>query len=173
MTTAPSLAQLGNEYNDFLFSSVGEDPSGLGVSVLSALARQNIDPWQEAATLARLPGAAATQRLAGFIAPLSKTPRDAGEAAKTAARLIGLLPRNTVVSLPSLGAAAMPPTIAGVPIPYWRSLKGKNLLLFVSVLMILLLSLGYLVGNPIKHLEQPAPHHPAPATPASVATPKQ
>jgi len=34
------------------------------VSVLSGLARSDVDPWQEAATLAELPGETATQRLA-------------------------------------------------------------------------------------------------------------
>jgi hypothetical protein len=40
------------------------------LSVLSALARAGVDPWEEAAHLARLPGETATQRLASLIAAL-------------------------------------------------------------------------------------------------------
>jgi hypothetical protein len=38
----------GSEYDDFLFASMGEDRNGLPLSVLSALARLDVDPWEEA-----------------------------------------------------------------------------------------------------------------------------
>ena len=44
------------------------------LSVLSALARLDIDPWQEAANLARLPRETATERLATLIAKLPGEP---------------------------------------------------------------------------------------------------
>src|SRR5271165_2834745 len=43
------------------------DRNGTGLSVLSALARVNVDPWQEAASLARMPRAAAVMRLTGVL----------------------------------------------------------------------------------------------------------
>ena len=46
----------GAEFNDFLFAPIGEDGNGMLVSVLSGLARLDVDPWQEAAKLAQLPG---------------------------------------------------------------------------------------------------------------------
>lgn len=64
------------------------------LSVLSAMARLEVDPWQEAAELAGLPGATAIERLASLIALLpdeSSTHRDPGT---IAARLIALLPRR-------------------------------------------------------------------------------
>jgi hypothetical protein len=41
--------------NGFLFADIGIERSGMPLSVISALARQGFDPWQEAGRLARLP----------------------------------------------------------------------------------------------------------------------
>jgi hypothetical protein len=53
--------------SEFLFAPIGEDRDGMLVSVLSGLARSDVDPWQEAARLAELPEETATQRLASLI----------------------------------------------------------------------------------------------------------
>ncbi|HZL59045.1 MAG TPA: hypothetical protein VFC38_05045 [Stellaceae bacterium] len=81
MTRAVSVSLLGSEFDDFLYAPVGEDGNGMRLSVLSALARLDVDPWQEAAKLARLPGKTAIERLASLIAALPDGPsaqRDAG-----------------------------------------------------------------------------------------------
>lgn len=87
------------------------------LSVLSALARLDIDPWQEAAELAGLPAATATKRLASLIDALPDGPspdeasagRDPGT---IAARLVALLPRRASVDIPPrktlLGTGAAP-----------------------------------------------------------------
>ena len=62
---APTPA-LAREFDDFLFSSIGEDSNGMLLSVVSALARLDVDPWQEAANLAQLPGTTAARRLASL-----------------------------------------------------------------------------------------------------------
>jgi len=50
------------QFEPFLYASVGEDSEGSTVTVLSALARLNLDPWAEAAELAALgPERAATR----------------------------------------------------------------------------------------------------------------
>lgn len=62
------------------------------LSVLSALARLDVDPWQEASALAGLPTEIATKRLASMIAAIPgwlSAPPDPGA---IAARLIALLP---------------------------------------------------------------------------------
>lgn len=64
------------------------------LSVLSALARQDVDPWDEAAKLAQLPGEAATKRLASLIAALPDEPWAHSGAGTIAVRLIALLPRR-------------------------------------------------------------------------------
>jgi hypothetical protein len=37
-----------SEFGAFLFASIGEESNGMALSVISALARLGIDPWQEA-----------------------------------------------------------------------------------------------------------------------------
>ena len=64
------------------------------LSVLSALARLGLDPWQEAAELARLPPDTATQRLVASIAAFSDGLSVHLEIRALAARLIALLPHR-------------------------------------------------------------------------------
>lgn len=45
--------------NAFLFSDVGMEPNGNGLTILSLLARLGKDPWEEAAAWARKPKDAA------------------------------------------------------------------------------------------------------------------
>lgn len=85
-----------SKFERFLLASIGDDSNdnGMELSVLSALARQNIDPWDEAAGLARLPSDTATQRLASLIALLPKGHSTRPDPSANAARLIALLPRG-------------------------------------------------------------------------------
>jgi hypothetical protein len=93
MAHSSAVPRPGPEFDDFLFAPVGEDGNGMLLSVLSALARLNVDPWQEAANLARLPVKTATQQLASLIAKLPDGPSARPDPATIAARLIALLPR--------------------------------------------------------------------------------
>ncbi|MFI5020962.1 MAG: hypothetical protein ACHQRJ_04830 [Alphaproteobacteria bacterium] len=80
------------------------------LTVLSTLARLDVDPWQEAANLARLPGQTATERLASLIAALPDGPPGHLDPGTIAARLIALLPRRAGSNISSrealLGAGA-------------------------------------------------------------------
>jgi hypothetical protein len=67
MTHCASLSVLASEFDNFLFAPIVENQNDVPLSVLSALARSNIDPWKEAAELAQLPREAATRRLASSI----------------------------------------------------------------------------------------------------------
>jgi hypothetical protein len=101
MTRSALFSVLGREFDDFLFAPIGEDRNDMPLSVLSALARLDIDPWQEAAELARLPRETATRRLASSIAALPDGPSAHPELGTIAGRLIALLPRqadSTIVS---------------------------------------------------------------------------
>ena len=64
MMRAASTPYLGSQFDDFLFAPIGEEENGMLLSVVSALARLDLDPWQEAASLTGLPVGTATQRLA-------------------------------------------------------------------------------------------------------------
>jgi hypothetical protein len=111
MTHTALASLLGHEFDDFLFASVGEDRNGKPLSVLSALARSDVDPWQEATELMQLPREPATQRLTALIAALPDEPWADLAPGTIAARLIALLPRRINSKVParrtSLGSDAM------------------------------------------------------------------
>lgn len=58
-------------FDEFLCSSIGEEKNGMALSVMSAFARRDVDPWQEAARLSQLPREVATKELCAMIADLS------------------------------------------------------------------------------------------------------
>jgi len=95
MTDATSGTQLRSDFDNFLWSPIGDDTNGMLLSVLSALARAKLDPWKEAAELARLPRDSAIQRLAQFIGTIQGVVL--GDDSKTVAtRLVALLPRQQI-----------------------------------------------------------------------------
>ena len=104
MVRSASAAFLGKEFDEFLQAPIGEDKNGMLLSVLSALARLDVDPWEEATKLARLPGEAATRQLTLLLARLPAGPSVRLDLGAIAARLITLLPRQGGFKIPS-GAA--------------------------------------------------------------------
>ena len=55
VTPATSVSFFRPEFDDFLYAPIGADEGEMPLSVLSALARSDLDPWQEAAELSDLP----------------------------------------------------------------------------------------------------------------------
>ncbi len=96
MTHTAMRPLLGPEFDSFLFAPIDEEAIGAPLSVVSALARLDVDPWQEAAELARMPREAANQRLTSLIAAL---PEARLAPAAIAKRLIKLLPRGDTSSV--------------------------------------------------------------------------
>lgn len=84
----------------FLFADVGIEPGGMPLTVLSALARLGLDPWDEAGRLAGLPNREAIGNLACSLAALPGTPP--ADADGVAARLVALLPGRAAPSRLSL-----------------------------------------------------------------------
>ena len=101
MTRSVWATSLGSEFDDFLSAPIGEENNGMLLSVISALARLDLDPWQEAVKLAGLPGETATTRLASLIAALPDGPSAHRDPGSIAARLIALLPRGASSSVAS------------------------------------------------------------------------
>src|SRR5690348_17876706 len=95
MTLATATSALESRFDHFLYAAVREDPDGPPLTVLSVLARLDIDPWTEAARLAQLPGEAAARALARLISPLPKGSTTPSDCETIAARLITLLPRRS------------------------------------------------------------------------------
>jgi hypothetical protein len=90
--SAPPPCALPSTYNDFLYAPVGEDKNGVFLTVLSMLARQNVDPWEEAADLNRLPRDSAKQKLVSMITASSGQPSTPAEFKAVADRVLALLP---------------------------------------------------------------------------------
>jgi hypothetical protein len=103
MINSAALPRLGFEFDAFLFAPVGDDKNGMPLSVLSVLARLDVDPWQEAADLARLPGRTAIERLTSLIEALPGRPLSPPAPETTAARIIALLPSRGSSIVPSRG----------------------------------------------------------------------
>jgi hypothetical protein len=97
--THPALAPLiGPEFDEFLYAPIGAGRTGL--SVLSALARLNVDPWQEATSLALMPREAAVVRLTALIDALPNE-GTIGIPTTMAADLVALLPRSNSLNVRS------------------------------------------------------------------------
>ena len=92
--TRSKRSPLGVEFDAFLFAPVFDDKAEAPLSVVSALARLDLDPWEEAADLSQLPSETAGQRLASLLAQLPGGPPVHPGLEGVAPRLIALLPRN-------------------------------------------------------------------------------
>lgn len=95
MTLRASHSPINSEFNTFLFAPIGEEGNGMMLSVASALARLEIDPWEEAARLAELPKEAAASALDQLIERLPRGFWRRSDIPAIAASLIELLPRRT------------------------------------------------------------------------------
>jgi hypothetical protein len=97
----------GTDFDRFLYATVGEDRDGSTVTVVSALARLGLDPWNEATELALLGREAACARLGKLLSGFEDVPTLALEHGAVAATLTSLLPdrlsrRVTKLTKPAL-----------------------------------------------------------------------
>jgi hypothetical protein len=97
------------EFDRFLFSPLGEDRNGLPLSVVSLLARMNLDPWQEAGALADLPAEAAARRLTFSLDTLQDPILRQTISETMVLRLLALLPGRSpaAVQTPAVSVAAV------------------------------------------------------------------
>jgi hypothetical protein len=94
-----------SEFNEFLFAQIGPERNDSLLTVLSALARVGLDPWQEAARLSRQTSEAAIASLALIIAGVPNGQWARSDSPMIAARLIALLPRPSTSADASRAAA--------------------------------------------------------------------
>ncbi len=97
------FSPLDRRFDGFLYASILER-DGLSLSVLSALTRQHLDPWEEAARLAGLPRDQAVDSLAATIWRCSDNIISGATAIEAAIRLVGLLPTTQVADSPYGGS---------------------------------------------------------------------
>ncbi len=143
---------LGPEFDPFLCAFIGADPNGKLLSVLSAFARADVDPWKEATHLARMSSESATTRLSEFISALPDKPNADVPARKIARELIALLPTPAI---------AIPP----LPDKVVEALSSANSR-FVVTLGTVLLFVGFVYLFWIA----PRPQSPPPPTSSSAPT---
>jgi len=87
-------ATLRTDLNEFLFAPVGEDAAGNPLTLLTVLARLDIDPWDEAADLARLSRESAVKKLVVRLEALPNALLPPADNTALATRLIALLHRS-------------------------------------------------------------------------------
>lgn len=132
MIRSASQSALPSAYSDFLYAPIGENTNGTLLTVLSVLARQNVDPWEEAADLSRLPRDTAVRKLMSMITAspgLSSTPVDQTAVAD---RLIALLPDRIA------SADGTPTALPNIP-PIHRSPPTRKLMLIAIYIGVMLL----------------------------------
>ena len=105
MMSSVTTARLGREFDRFLYASVGDDNNGMPLTVLSALARMDVDPWEEASKLTQLPQESAVRQFASLLGALRNAPVAGLDPARIAAPLITLLPCPRDRAPPMLKAA--------------------------------------------------------------------
>ena len=94
MDNRPSVSSFTSRYDHFLFAPICEEANGMQLSVLSALARIDVDPWEEANRLAAMPKAIAERTLVSTIDQVLGKSWKPSETEVIAARLVQLLPHR-------------------------------------------------------------------------------
>lgn len=95
MTPAISVVSNSSKFGAFLYAPIPGRDHESPLSVLTALARLNVDPWEEAAKLSELPAVLAGQRLGSSIMRLPGKRWSQAESVAIADRLIMLLPQKS------------------------------------------------------------------------------
>ena len=160
MTLATATSAFESRFDRFLYAAVREDPDGTPLTVLSVLARLDIDPWKEAAKLAQLPGEAAARALAVLISALPKGSATPSDSETIAARLITLLPHPSEQGIAVRGNPSGGARVTRIPS---RATIVARAALCLIVLALLLLSQWLAV----RHLALESAKGPL-ATPATV-----
>ena len=123
---------LGGEFDVFLFAPIDDAPGSDVLSVVSALSRIDVDPWKEAASLARMSPEQAKKRLTTLIGSLPTRSSTDSAPEVVASRLVGLLPR-------SAGLNALAPASVS------RAVLGSRWLIFVGLGVLALLLIAYAI----------------------------
>ncbi len=143
-------ARVDPAFDRFLQAAVDEDRREIQLSVLSALARLDLDPWKEAAELGALAPAAAIERLTLLIAKFPAPVSASRDAAGIASRLVALLPRSRPA--PASSPSTDEPDTADEAQEQARSETGKWLKYASIVLLLLILAITMFTGSPLDAL---------------------
>jgi hypothetical protein len=87
------------DLHPFLYACIGDENNGMQLSVLSVLARQDLDAWEQAGVWSRASEGVAIRELSTLIAALPEGPSDRPRPEQIAARLVRLLPSELAVDV--------------------------------------------------------------------------
>lgn len=122
MDIRPPGSTLTSRYDLFLSAPIYNESNGMRLSVLSAFARQDVDPWDEATRLAAMPKAVAAKTLVSTLNLISDGHLNPSDAAVVAARLVALLPQGSESA-----------TAAAIKSEGDRAQRARYTLLWVSI----------------------------------------
>lgn len=122
------------EFEQFLFASVGEDRKGQVVTVLSTLARFDLDPWHETAKLIVLGHEAAQTRLGTLLARFYDVPTLVSDHDRVAHNLCQLLPDKPPSRALKQSAMAIGDGVMGANGAIWTALA----IIFIVLQMFLI-----------------------------------
>ena len=140
---------LRTDLNDFLFSPIANDASGMHLTVLSVLARTGVDPWEEAASLAALTEESATQKIVQLLTHLPNGPLPGDQTASMAARLVAQLHSPSAPRLKPV--ASTPTTTRGDELPQLSfsalPARVRTAIYVLVVLVVVVVAYRALVGS--------------------------
>jgi hypothetical protein len=119
MNDRPLASIPSPECNDFLLAVIDEAPNGTQLTVLSALAQANVDPWEETARLSAMSKVAAEKALVSVFDRVPGRNWSPSEEARIAARLVKLLPPRDG----GMETSTMTPGQASIPL-VWLAWVG-------------------------------------------------
>jgi hypothetical protein len=134
---------LRTDLNEFLFSPIANDGNGLHLTMLSALARSGVDPWDEAARLAALPRDTATQKVVQMLAGVPNGPAPGDQTASLAARLVAQLHSVPIPRLKPVPSASAIPRHEELPLPAFSTLTVRVRRAIYGVAALILMIIAY------------------------------
>lgn len=147
------------DLNEFLYAPVYEEQHGMTLSVLSALARLGLDPWEQAAALASHTREAAARELASLMSALPEWAAPDHDGNGISARLVALLP-STPIRVPRKADTAAQSAPAD---------HTSHIMWIYAILMLLLISAQWLSDRSHRDAPVPIPQAAAQSAVQSVA----
>ena len=144
------------EFDRFLHAPIGIEQNGMALSVLTVLARQDLDPWEAARQLSSLAREPATRSLAAILGRMPAA-SPLADVSALASRLVALLPAP---GAPVRGKAANPTVPAADPAP-----TAAHRLRVIIGLTLLMLTMRWMLAG----MSAPEPGVSQPPPPAQVA----
>jgi hypothetical protein len=135
MALPAQFSLLHSDLNDCLFASVGEEHNGVTLSVVSALTRLGLDPWEQAARLTPLPKARAAKSLATLIARLPIRRTLSSDDLAISQRLVELLPDQKSASFQKSAPLQGRERVSAGQKKYWQAMVLLTCLAFGAAIL--------------------------------------